>query len=170
VTRLFVAVRPPPVVLAQLADLPRREEPGVRWVPPGQWHITLRFLGDAEVDAVVRALEGAVPALRALPPPCASLGPRGSRLGRQVICVPVGGLEALAGSVVGATTALGTAVDPRPFSGHLTLARLGRRGACRLAGHPIRAGFAVAELELVSSVLDRDGARHDVVRTFPFGR
>ena len=39
-----------------MAALPRAEEPGVRWVDPTTWHVTLRFLGEAEVDDVVRAL------------------------------------------------------------------------------------------------------------------
>jgi 2'-5' RNA ligase len=169
VPRLFVAVRPPPAVLARLAELPRPDEPGVRWVPPEHWHITLRFLGQAEVEPVVEAIDGASTALRGLAPTEAVLGPVVSRLGRQVICIPVKGLEALAAVVVDATAGLGVAADPRPFTGHLSLARLARRGACQLAGHPVQARFPVTGLELVSSVLDREGARHAVVGTVSFG-
>lgn len=165
--RLFVAVRPPAPVLARIAELPRVAETGVSWVPAEQWHVTLRFLGDADVDAVIGALEAASPTLGRLPVLQAVLGPVVSKLGRQVICLPVAGLDVLAAVVGEATAALGRAVDPRPFQGHLTLARLRHRGACRLAGHPLQATFVPTEIELVSSVLGRTGARHEVVRAFP---
>jgi 2'-5' RNA ligase len=169
VARLFVAVRPPPVVLDQLDALPRPAGPGVRWVPPAQWHVTVRFLGEADEEPVAAALERASLVLTGRSAPVATLGPRVSRLGRQVICVPVGGLSALAEVVNGATTGLGAAADPGPFRGHLTLGRLKHRGACGLAGHPVEARFAVTELELVRSVLGHDGARHEVVRTVRVG-
>jgi 2'-5' RNA ligase len=167
VARLFVAVRPPPPVLARIAELPMPDEAGVRWVRRDQWHVTLRFLGDAGIDEVSAALDEASPALRALPPTAAELGPRVARLGRAVICLPVAGLGLLAAVVAEATGSLGEPVDPRPFHGHLTLARLRHRGACRLAGHPLEARFDVVEIELVSSVLGRSGAQHEIVRALP---
>lgn len=167
--RLFVAVRPPAPVLARLAELPRPAEPDVRWVAPPQWHVTLRFLGEAEPAPVARALDEVAAASAGRTRPRAELGPRVSLLGRQVICVPVAGLDGLAAAVGRATAALGEPPDPRPFRGHLTLARLGRRGACRLAGHAVGARFAVTELELVRSLLGPAGARHEVVHTVALG-
>ena len=49
-SRLFVAVWPPDEVLEELRALPRKDERGVRFVHPDSWHITLRFLGDADPD------------------------------------------------------------------------------------------------------------------------
>jgi 2'-5' RNA ligase len=170
VARLFVAVRPPPEVLAGIADLPMPVEPGVRWVPAAQWHVTVRFLGEADLDEVVAALDAAAPALLDRPPVTAAVGPAVARLGRQVICLPVAGLDGLAAAVAEATAELGEPVDPRPFRGHLTLARLRGRGACRLAGHPFSARFVAAELELVRSVLGRSGAEHRVVRALSLAR
>ncbi|MBW3548710.1 MAG: hypothetical protein KY452_11325, partial [Actinobacteria bacterium] len=64
--RLFVAVRPPPEVVATLATLDRPERPGLRWTPPEQWHVTLRFFGpvdaeqaEAEGDEAEAALDAA---------------------------------------------------------------------------------------------------------------
>jgi RNA 2',3'-cyclic 3'-phosphodiesterase len=58
--RCFVGVRPPEGVIAAIerrVDDLRRQLPGVRWVPPEQWHITLKFLGDVpDVHGVARAL------------------------------------------------------------------------------------------------------------------
>ena len=162
--RLFVAVGPPPEVVRVLAGLPRPEEPGVRWVPAGQWHVTLRFLGDADATAVAAALGDAD-----LPGATARVGPRVGRFGRAAVVVPVDGLEHLAAAVATATAELGEPPGPRGFTGHLTLGRLRRRGACRLTGTAVRASFPVREVSLVSSALTAAGAEHRVLRRFPVG-
>jgi 2'-5' RNA ligase len=156
--RLFVAVRPPPDVIDALGDLDRPDEPGVRYTPPEQWHVTLRFLGDAVVDDAVAALER----LQA-PAADAVLGPLVSRLGRNVVCVPVQGLDELAAAVVEVTASVGEPPDPRGFTGHLTIARLRGRAACGVAGAPFSARFVVREVELVDSTLSSSGAVHEVV-------
>jgi RNA 2',3'-cyclic 3'-phosphodiesterase len=56
-TRLFVAIWPPDDVLERLADVERPKDQGVKWVPPENLHITLRFLGDADVDEVTARLD-----------------------------------------------------------------------------------------------------------------
>jgi 2'-5' RNA ligase len=169
VPRLFVAVRPPADVLAGIGALERRDEAGVRWVPPEQWHVTVRFLGEAPLDAAVAALEAARPALRVLGPVEAVVGPQVARLGRHVVCLPVAGLDGVAAVVGEVTATVGQPPDPRPFRGHVTLARLQQRAACGLAGQRFRARFPVREIELVQSELGRDGARHTVVHTIGFG-
>lgn len=162
--RLFVAVRPPAEVLALLAELPRPDEPGVRWVPPAQWHVTLRFLGEADVGAARDALAALADATAGIDRPVtAELGPAVSRLGRSVVCVPVQGLAPLAAAVVAVTDGLGDPPDPRPFTGHLTLARLRGRAACGIAGAPVSGRFDVTEVELVRSTLGSTGATHEVV-------
>src|SRR3954454_9641892 len=58
--RLFIAVWPPPEVVARMEALPRPAEDGVRWTTPDQWHVTLRFFGSVpSLSPVVTALEGA---------------------------------------------------------------------------------------------------------------
>jgi 2'-5' RNA ligase len=160
VPRLFVAVEPPPEVLDRIAALPRPDEPGVRWTRPEHWHVTLRFLGEAPLDAAVDAL-----ARLDAPAAVAEVGPVVSRLGRNVVCLPVRGLDALAAAVAEATGRVGEPPDPRPFTGHLTLARLRHRGACGLAGTPFAATFPVTEVRLVRSELTADGPVHTVEAT-----
>jgi hypothetical protein len=46
--RLFVAVRPPPEVMARLAAIDRPALPGVRWSVPEQWLVKLRPLGHVD--------------------------------------------------------------------------------------------------------------------------
>jgi 2'-5' RNA ligase len=163
VPRLFVAVYPPDEVIDALATLPHDDAPGVRWVPREQLHVTVRFFGEAAIDDAVRALESVAGSLA---PADVELGPRVSRLGRNVVCVPATGLDAIAVAVRDATADLGEPVDPRPFRGHVTLARLRHRGACGLTGHAFRARFEADELHLVESVTRSAGAEHTRVRTW----
>lgn len=160
--RLFVAVQPPDDVLDQIEALPRPRSSGVRWTRREHWHVTLRFLGEADVDDTAAAL-----ATCDAGPARAVLGPRVARLGREVICLPVSGLDDLAARVGEATASMGEPVDPRPFAGHLTLARLRRRAACGLAGTAFEASFAVEEVRLVSSTLTAAGPIHEVVLARP---
>ena len=156
--RLFVAVWPPPRVVEQLAALPRPDEPGVRWTAPGRWHVTLRFLGTVDVDEASRRLVR----IHASPTE-ARFGPRVARLGRNVVVVPVAGLDALVAAVISATADLGEPPDPRPFAGHVTLARLRHRAACGVTGHEIAGSWPVTAVELVASELHPDGARYTTV-------
>jgi 2'-5' RNA ligase len=159
--RLFVAILPPDPVLDAVAGLRRPERPGVRWTTRAQWHVTLRFLGEVpDPGPVIAALDGARLA------PCeARLGPAVAGLGREVVMVPVDGLDVLADAVVTATAGLGRPPEDRPFTGHLTLARV-RRGAPRgarrgVVGEAIEARFPVTDVRLVRSHLGRDGARYE---------
>ena len=55
--RLFVAVVPPADAVAALGRLQHPEHPAIRWSPPSQWHVTLRFLGEVcDVGGVSAAL------------------------------------------------------------------------------------------------------------------
>ncbi len=162
--RLFVAVWPPAEVVAEIEALPRSDEPGVRWVPPASWHVTLRFLGNAEVDDAEASLRQLSPSADRV---IAQLGPAVSRLGRNVICVPCSGLDDLAARVVAATGSIGRPPEPRPFAGHLTLARLVNRGACRLAGHRISVSFSVDEVTLALSEGGPGGPRYTVIDRIP---
>lgn len=163
--RLFVAVWPPDDVLDAIEALPRPEAPGVRWTSRAQWHVTLRFLGDADLDVASTAL-----ATVEHPPVEVTLGPQASRLGRSVVCLPAAGLDALAAAVAAATAGIGKPPDPRPFAGHLTLARLRHRAACGVAGAPFHASFTATELTLVRSHLEPTAARYEIVTRAPLTR
>lgn len=167
--RAFVAVWPPRPVVAALAALPRPEVPHLRWTTPDQWHVTLAFLGDVEVSAVP-ALQGALEAATGDAPPAqAVLGPSTARLDRSVLCVPVRGLDDLAGRVRSALSAAGfdRAGDDvtGAFRGHCTLARAaGRRTVpAALTGIPVAARWAVTDVGLVRSTLDPGGARYEII-------
>jgi 2'-5' RNA ligase len=168
--RLFVAVQPPDAVLDALVEmidgLRRRDgAEALRWVDRPQLHVTLRFLGEVP-DAA-----GVVEAMKTAPLPVteAEAGPGVTRLGRQVLCVPVTGLDALASEVAEATAAVGP-LDDRPFRGHLTLARARGRGgvvARSLAGAPVDLRWPVADVHVVRSHLGPDGPRYEALARFP---
>jgi 2'-5' RNA ligase len=160
--RVFVAVRPPSEVRAEIERLPRLEHPGIRWVPPLHWHVTLRFLGCCEPDEVRAALAGVE-----LPRATVVLGPRVSLLGRGVVILPAAGLEDMAAVVADATAGIGEPPGSRGFHGHLTLARLKGRAVCAAVGERFEGGFDVGEVEVVSSVTDPAGAIHEVLARFP---
>ena len=164
--RLFVAVLPPPEVVATLAALPRPDVAGLRWTSPEQWHVTLRFLGEADVEEALAALRSRDSAGEA----AVELGPATGRFGRRVLHVPVIGLEAVAAAVVGATGLVGESAPARPFTGHVTLARArDRRGVDLrpLTGVPVAAAWRATEMSLVASRLGgRTPARYEVLERF----
>ena len=176
-----MAVVPPPEVLDAAegwlpgvrAVLARVGEDGLRWTTREQWHVTLRFLGDAPLRAAIEAV-AAVEAIEDVVTD-AELGPGVRALGRGVLCLPVWGLEGLAGAVAATTGHVGRPPERRPFRGHLTLARVrsGRR-ALRLdrlvaaasgvgSLPPFAERFEVREIQLVRSTLHRSGAAYEVV-------
>ena len=169
--RLFVAAWLPSEALDLIAALPRPDVPGLRWTTDDQWHVTLRFLGDADLDEATAACARiAVPEA-----PTVTLGPATARFGRRILHVPTSGLDDVAAATVAATASVGDPPDPRPFHGHVTLAR-SRRGDTDLrplTGTPIAATWVAEEITLVRSHLGagRDrGARYEVVERFPLGR
>ena len=112
---------------------------GVRWVPEGQLHFTLKFLGDLEesrLGAARRAAAAAAPAApRAFRLALEGLGafpPTGSA---RVVWAGCGAgaaaLASLAASVEDAFLAAGFPREARPFSPHLTLARVKDPGSGR---------------------------------------
>jgi RNA 2',3'-cyclic 3'-phosphodiesterase len=162
--RLFVAVWPPDHVREELAALRRKDQRGVRFLPPENWHVTLRFLGEADPGAVADALDGA-----ALPPAHARLGPGVDVLAERALVVPVSGVDELAAAVVAATGRIG---DPprKRFVGHLTIARLKRHARMPSAlGAMVEASFDVEEIALVQSRLHPSGARYETLATWPAG-
>jgi 2'-5' RNA ligase len=95
-----------------------------------------------------------------------SLGPRVSRLGEQILIVPVGGLSVLAEQVRAATAPQGSS-DQLPFVGHITLGRMKETGSAELEGTAIEGAFRVDQLLLVESRIDSGGHAHTVVGSQP---
>ncbi|HEY7628911.1 MAG TPA: RNA 2',3'-cyclic phosphodiesterase [Ilumatobacteraceae bacterium] len=160
--RLFIAVWPPENVLAELARLNLDEIAGIRPVRPETWHITMRFLGNAESDDVRQALAGA-----RLAPAHARLGPGLAVIAGRVLAVSVAGLDALAATVTDLTAGIGKPAR-QPFRGHLTLARV--KAPTLDIGNVVFSGhFDVKEIALVASRTEADGAHYQTIDTWPVG-
>lgn len=176
--RLFVAVTLPSPVTAALdgAVAPLRGRfPGLRWVPPDRWHLTLAFLGEVD-GAVVPALEERLARAAARSAPMRLRLGRGGRFDGRVLWVAVTGdlpaLRRLAERTGAAARRVGIDVDRRPHRPHLTLARLRRPAdlqpaVAALADH---AGpeWSASEFGLVRSVLGEQ-AQYTTVATYPLG-
>jgi 2'-5' RNA ligase len=162
--RLFIAVWPPDEVAAELTALPRKDQRGVRFVRPESWHITLRFLGDADPDEVIDALGDT-----SFAPARARLGPAVDVIRERALVVPVDGLDELAEQVSERTVQIGEPPRKR-YLGHLTVARVKSHVAMpRALGSLVSAEFDVDEIALVQSRLEPTGARYETLETWPVG-
>lgn len=163
-SRQFIAVWPPDHVVADLTTLRRKDQRGVRFVQPDNWHITVRFLGDVDHRDVIAALEGAT-----FSPARARLGPAIDVISERALVVPVEGLDALAQLVNELTGHIGEPPRKR-FLGHLTVARVKAHVPMPTAlGALISAEFDVDEIALVQSRLEPSGARYETIETWPVG-
>lgn len=174
--RLFVAIDLPEEV-KQAVTGARGELRGARWVGAEQLHLTLRFIGDAD-DLLLTGI-----AEKLTEPDCRSFSlglkgighfpPRGMP---RVLWI---GLEAgaslltLQHEVELACRAAGILPDERPFSPHITIARLKETTPAQAAAYTTQRRdfavepFRVTEFHLYESILGRDGAVHTRVRTYP---
>jgi 2'-5' RNA ligase len=174
--RLFISI-PLPVELRlavtefQQAWKQRVPRGAVRWTPPGQMHLTLRFLGDVP-DLAVPALN------RAIQDACANCAPFALHLAGpgtfpdwrrpRVFWLGVGGdldvLARLQDGIEKGTRSWGK-VEDRGFHPHLTLGRVAENSpALRDVPEPLKAGITgawpVGEIHLMRSVLSPQGAVH----------
>jgi RNA 2',3'-cyclic 3'-phosphodiesterase len=149
-----------------------------RAVPPRNWHLTLRFLGDtprdrstALMDALRDAELGAAFELS-----LAGLGafPRPARA--TVLWVGVGDgrreIAALAGAVERAARTAGFAAEEKPFSPHLTVSRVNPPADLRRAiesAPPLDAKMRVDEVVLFRSHLGGGPPRYEAVERFGLG-
>jgi 2'-5' RNA ligase len=174
--RMFVAVWPDGSTLKRLSLLELGSTEGLRLVRPGQWHITLRFLGDVDdglVPALVRALAAAA---GKLPDSIhCEMGPNTAWFGGdRVLQIPVSGLDEAADAIRSATLSVLPDTDHGGplFTGHVTVARANRHrldasARVALAGIPFAASFEVDCFDLMVSELSTDGPRYATLARVP---
>ena len=162
-SRLFVCLWPPEHVGTALRELHRKDQVGARFIPPENWHVTLRFVGEADPNELAEALSTARFAATTI-----QLGPAVDIGGEHTLFVPATGADGLAEEVVRSTRHLGDQPIRSTFRGHLTIARLKRRANMpRALGELIDASWTPDEVALVESTLRPDGARYDTLETWP---
>lgn len=186
-TRTFIAVRLPDAVRAQLAlqieSLKPQLPAAVRWVAPESLHLTLAFLGELDDARLAAAKEAtAVAAHEGAPFTLAltHLGTFGPARSPRVVWAGVSGdvsaLANLQGRLATELELRGFPHEDRPFSPHLTLARIkeplpsdtGRAVPELLRSTPADHGsWQVHELCVMKSELSRSGARYTCLHAFP---
>jgi 2'-5' RNA ligase len=149
--------------------------PSFRWTPDSNLHLTVRFIGSIEREAVDRIADR----VSALAPAGfeLALGDLGTfKRGRLVRVVWLGlrsGAEAasaLAAQVEAECVQAGLVGEPRAFQAHLTLARARPRAGSELPPLPPvpqLGPWRASELILYSSHLSKTGAVYEPIRTLP---
>ena len=173
--RLFVAIDMPEEVAADLEARCHGLQ-GARWTRPGQFHLTLRFLGDVDPGGTA-ALHDALRQVRVEPFELALQGlgvfPPGGV--PRVLWAGTGReptLLALAEAVERAVRNAGLPAENRKFQAHVTLGRLKGVAGARLREYLERhagletAPFPVTSFRLYSSRLTPKGAVHTVEREY----
>ncbi len=178
--RLFIAVELPEHVKALLAGL-KMDIPGAAWVKPAAMHLTLKFLGDGIDAERVPPLIEALGVVHRAPFTLAVAGvgrfPPGDRKPARVLWVGLAApiaLSELAAAIDQAAGDLGFPPETRPFSPHLTLARLKHDGGAAqiarfLAQHAdLRSPpFHAAHFNLISSQLSPQGSIYTRLARIP---
>lgn len=132
---------------------------------PENWHVTLRFVGNADPNEVASALDEA-----SFRPAEVDLGPAVDVGGGRTLFVPATGADELVDEVVRVTRHLGDEAIRNPYLGHVTIARLKKRANMpRALGELIETWWEPTEVALVESRLHPDGARYDTLQTWPLG-
>jgi len=174
--RLFIALELPDDLQDRLVGL-KTAVPAANWVKRGGYHLTLSFLGEvdaARVTAITTTLEHIqAPSFTVTLGGVGRFPPRGSA---RVLWVGIDhqpALLALQQQVERALVPLGFPPDDRPFSAHITLARLKSDARREVEAfleqhHDFRADpFPVSAFHLIESTLTPQGAQYRHVAIFP---
>jgi len=162
--RLFVALTPPATVRAELAELATALE-GVRWTPPDNLHLTLRFVGDTTPEKQ-SAMEEALARVKVEPfiLPVGEVGVFPTRGPAKVLWAGIGNghtrLYQLRKQVDEALLSVDMALDVHHFHPHFTLGRIGENYDSKLLARFLERHakfeappFRVSEFQLYASEL-----------------
>jgi 2'-5' RNA ligase len=181
--RLFVAIRIPEDIRGALGAFIKELRPMVpqaKWVRTENLHVTLKFLGHTE-ETKRSAIEAALQQVRSPEPVHLDFRGLGFFPSEKHPRVCWAGIEAspnlrlLVSDVEHAAHKLGFPLEDRPFTPHLTLARLDAPRVVPAFAHAIAANAArsfgsttTCEFHLIKSSLKPAGAEYTTLHTFPF--
>jgi len=177
--RSFIAIELPGELKLGLIQLQSRlklgKQPWVKWVEPHSIHLTLKFLGSIPVDKIGEITRAMEEAAQGIPPfhlEVSDLGVFPNLRRVQVAWVGISGqldkLGQLQQGIESNLARLGFAPESRPFTPHLTLARLRQQASLEerqkfgqlIAGTKFEAVYAIEvdAISLMRSQLTREGA------------
>jgi RNA 2',3'-cyclic 3'-phosphodiesterase len=173
--KLFVAVDMPAVVTAALARMQPPPMPGVRLAAQHQMHLTLHFIGEADIDRMAAALSAVRAPAFALT--IEGVGQFPSADGSVTLWAGVRastGLAGLHGTVAAALAGEGFRPEEGRYTPHVTLARCGPQIPAGLVGEFLNRHSALSlptvaleEFALYSSAFVGDGPVYTRERRFP---
>ncbi len=187
VTRTFIALDLDESLRRALASVMRQmaeQLPAIRWVDPAGIHLTLAFLGDLTDERLreaMQAAEAAAPQVAPFACHLSHLGLFDSLLHPRVIWMgvhePSGNLQQLHRVLNQELEQRGFTVERRPFSPHLTLARIKaplkpeerERLQRLLLETKVAASSKVGQLCVMKSELLRSGARYTHLGDYVLG-
>ncbi|HEX8655574.1 MAG TPA: RNA 2',3'-cyclic phosphodiesterase [Allosphingosinicella sp.] len=173
--RLFVAIRPPPAIRAQLGAAMGGVR-GARWLSDDQIHLTLRFVGEVDRHGAidVHAALGSIhhPAFEVAVSGVGMFDRRGQPEVIWAGVAPQEPLKALHKKIDQAIARVGVEPDRRTYFPHITLARLNRSAGdpadyLRAQGGLATPPFAVEAITLFESRLTPGGAVYSTVERYP---
>jgi len=181
--RLFVALEISSTVRENLAELLkslRSMSPQIRWARPENLHVTLKFIGEAP-ETKLAAIRGALAAVRSEQPVTLDFRRLGFFPNEKHPRVFWAGIDAspnlktLAADIEAAAEKLGIPAEKRPFSPHLTLARLEPPRLPEKLRLPIQenavrdfGSLRTNRFHLIESKLKPSGAEYTTLESFPF--
>ena len=179
--RAFVAVDLEPQTVQKIAEAIvrlRPRIPGIRWLPPANFHLTLKFLGDideAKVEPIAAALERDLCPFSCFTINAKGLGVFPDLKRPRILWVGLigGELNALASRVEKALFPFGFAAERRAFAPHLTVGRWRQfDGSPKELGDEIEkwrghdfGRSKIDEVILFQSVLKQEGAVYRPLKT-----
>lgn len=164
--RLFVGITLPPETKLRLS-LIAAGVPGARWVDPGNYHVTLRFIGEVD-EGMAGDIDAALARIHAKPFEVVLTGV--GQFSDRMLWVGVEknpALQHLRDKVESALVRLGLEPEARRYAPHVTLARLKGASEARLQAYIrehalFRAEpFAVDRFSLIASYLTKSGAIYE---------
>ena len=187
--RLFIALKLTESVSVALNGLQKELQPfmektnlNVRWTRPDQWHMTLRFLGDQPPQRE-SALKAALNQIAARSRPAElEWGHYGFFPGRGAVfwlgfAKGQEELHPLAEALNQSLAPLGISLETRPFTPHITLARLKDAPRSLAFRHEVESlppptlpPLRVEGLELIQSTLRPEGAHYITRHYVPLAR
>jgi RNA 2',3'-cyclic 3'-phosphodiesterase len=172
--RLFVGIDLPPELKLRLSLL-ASGLPGAKWVDAGNYHLTLRFIGEVD-EGMAADIDSALLQIRAprFEVTLASVG----HFGLRMLWVGIDrnpALQHLHEKIESALSRLGLAPEERRYTPHVTLARLKGTTESRLQTYVSEHGlfrappFAVERFSLIASYLTKSGAIYEDQADYALG-
>jgi 2'-5' RNA ligase len=179
--RAFIGIELDERLKRELARLIKRfssPDDGIKWVDPGNIHITLKFLEETPVDkinAVERIMDGIAEGHPTFHIDISGLGAFPNKLQPRILWVGIskraGMIETMASELDTKLQALGFPPEEHPFSPHITL---GRVKGDKLTDHslallnsittPSGLSQKIERIALVRSTLTPKGPEYDVLK------